>query len=310
VICGPWWRPFLPFKCLSNGSDRLASIPFDRAWQACGKFNLHPSAAANCQEIAHPANITAHQEKWTRIKEIRVKRAVIDRIGLPAHQVLTNAVYLKARSLNGMGNMKVVQCRLMFWSCWNTRKFWYEVTLQKRCDILDRIFSRSKCSISVSMALASRTVYIYIYYNNKRSRSQSSIAGENMCQCPVRFSGRRRLVAAAVSSKWGAGTLNRYVGLFQRVPSQNPDWNRLDQDVAHLTHTSTLYISVYLCFVSLGLGYADTWLSLFSVTIWRDSQHHSPDFDPLGLHSVGFMVLKFLLLLSLAISALEVKRLC
>lgn len=152
--------------------------------------------------------------------------------------------------------------------------------------------------------------FIYIYYNNKRSRSQSSIAGENMCQCPVRFSGRRRLVAAAVSSKWGAGTLNRYVGLFQRVPSQNPDWNRLDQDVAHLTHTSTLYISVYLCFVSLGLGHADTWLSLFSVTIWRDSQHHSPDFDPLGLHSVGFMVLKFLLLLSLAISALEVKRLC
>ena len=164
VICGPWWRPFLPFKCLSNGSDRLASIPFDRAWQACGKFDLHPSAAANCQEIAHPANITAQQEKWTRIKEIKVKRAVIDRIGLPAHQVLTNAVYLKARSLNGMGNMKVVQCRFMFWSCWNTRKFWYEVTLQKRCDIFYHIFSRSKCSISVSMALASRTVFIlYIY---------------------------------------------------------------------------------------------------------------------------------------------------
>lgn len=83
-------------------------------YEACGKFNLHPSAAANCQEIAHPANITAHQEKWTRIKEIRVKRAVIDRIGLPAHQVLTNAVYLKIlrkKTISGCSSQLEVRSR-------------------------------------------------------------------------------------------------------------------------------------------------------------------------------------------------------
>lgn len=80
-------------------------------YEACGKLN--PSAAANCQEIAHRANVTA-QDEWRKVKEIKVNRAVIDRIGLPAHKVLTSAVYLKIlrkKTISGCSNQLEVRSR-------------------------------------------------------------------------------------------------------------------------------------------------------------------------------------------------------
>lgn len=125
--------------------------------------------------------------------------------------------------------------------------------------------------------------------------------GYVMCQCPVRFCGRRPLVAAAISSKWGAGTLDRYVGLSQRVLSQNPDWNGLEQDGAH-----TLYISVYLCFVSLGLGHANTRHTVCSPSLSSTTAGIIPQI--LVLFNFIRFSLWFLscFLLSLAISVSEV----
>lgn len=81
-------------------------------YEACGKLN--PSAVANCQEIAHPTNISAHQNEWRKVKQINVKRAVIDYIGSPAHKVFTSAVYLKIlrkKTISGCGSQLEVRSR-------------------------------------------------------------------------------------------------------------------------------------------------------------------------------------------------------
>ena len=64
--------------------------------QACGK--LQASAVASCQGLA-PGNVSASVEsgarRVVRTRKLRVEKVVMDRIGKPAHENFTSAVYLQ-----------------------------------------------------------------------------------------------------------------------------------------------------------------------------------------------------------------------
>ena len=68
--------------------------------QACGK--LQASAVASCQGLA-PGNASASVESGsarrvgTRTRKLRVEKVVMDRIGKPAHENFTSAVYLQVQ---------------------------------------------------------------------------------------------------------------------------------------------------------------------------------------------------------------------
>ena len=176
----------------------------------------------------------------------------------------------------------------MFWTCWNTKKFWYEVPLQKKCDIFDRIFSRSKCSISVSVALASRTVCTTKVY--KRDQNHNLQLRARICNVSMPCQILRKKTISGCSNQ--LEVRSRYSGPlrgFISACSVPESW--LERTGARCCSYSVYLCISLFCFFGPGARKYTTY-SLFSVTIRHDCWHHSPDFGALQLHSVFFMVFK------------------
>lgn len=63
--------------------------------QACGK--LQASAVASCQGLAPKGNVSVESGARRVVRKLRVEKVVMDRIGKPAIENFTSAVYLQAR---------------------------------------------------------------------------------------------------------------------------------------------------------------------------------------------------------------------
>jgi len=106
VVKGMWrnWMVLHVKKTWSSSAakNRFLQLLDDRGcscmcYEACGK--LQASAVASCQGLA-PGNVSASVESGarrvgTRTRKLRVEKVVMDRIGKPAHENFTSAVYLQ-----------------------------------------------------------------------------------------------------------------------------------------------------------------------------------------------------------------------